>query len=476
MEAVVMENDINRRFLQMLGWEGEELESFIPDWELAAKFLSLTDKDIQNAVENWIPKYWDISLLSVRKMIAACVRETAELAKMNRYKAEGKKILYVNNTSLFACVYANKLAGHGELHFAYPDFIMTTVWQAFCGKSEGQFPGKPALNPACGHCALNCTRATTNMDGHVPEPTATWNWGLHCNEAPKTEELIDCLCQRDEQADVLTAIPHDAPLGEIEAENEERVAFLAAQIREGQQRVSELTGITVTDQDLRDGIEAYMAYMRRVEKLTDLVVNADPQPISGIELALFSLNMQVCFDSGMDYVNDALDTAIAEVEDRIRRGVGNLPKGAPRLACHFAPLNVPWVDRAFRDNGVNLSLGRVFPLASWMEEAIKHDDDPYIAAARMCLMWPDAVNMKNEAEIVVKLFEHYSFDGALFGFYDFDRWIGALQKTMIRIVEERTGIPHYYLEGEFWDGCRYNIDNRISIIRSICSCLKISNL
>ena len=88
-----MENDINRRFLQMLGWEGEELESFIPDWELAAKFLSLTDKDIQNAVENWIPKYWDISLLSVRKMIAACVRETAELAKMNRYKAEGKKIL-----------------------------------------------------------------------------------------------------------------------------------------------------------------------------------------------------------------------------------------------------------------------------------------------------------------------------------------------------------------------------------------------
>ena len=47
-----MENDINRRFLQMLGWEGEELESFIPDWELAAKFLSLTDKDIQNAVEN----------------------------------------------------------------------------------------------------------------------------------------------------------------------------------------------------------------------------------------------------------------------------------------------------------------------------------------------------------------------------------------------------------------------------------------
>ena len=127
MEAVVMENDINRRFLQMLGWEGEELESFIPDWELAAKFLSLTDKDIQNAVENWIPKYWDISLLSVRKMIAACVREAAELAKMNRYKAEGKKILYVNNTSLFACVYANKLAGHGELHFAYPDFIMTTV-------------------------------------------------------------------------------------------------------------------------------------------------------------------------------------------------------------------------------------------------------------------------------------------------------------------------------------------------------------
>ena len=66
-------------------------------------------------------------------------------------------------------------------------------------------------------------------------------------------------------------------------------------------------------------------------------------------------------------------------------------------------------------------------------------------------------------------------DGALYGFFAFDRWIGALEKTMIREAEERTGIPHFYLEGDFWNGARFSMD-RMSTIRSICSCLKISGI
>lgn len=471
-----MTEDVHRKFLRLLGWEGERLEAFLPDWLKTAEFLGLSDGDVKNAVMKWLPQYWDMSLLSVRKMIAACIREAVALAKIEQYMHEGKKVLYSNNTSSFVCIYANKLAGGEQLHVAYPDFIMSSIWQAFFGKTSGQVFGGSCFNSSCNHCALNCTRASIRSEGHIPEPSVTWNWGLHCDEAPKTEELIECLNNRADGTYVLSTIPHDAVLGEVEADNDQRVAYLAKKIRDGQRQISKITGIEVTEKNMRDAMDAYMAYMRRVERLTDLVVNADPQPISGIELALFSMCMQVCFDTGMDYINDALDTAIEEVEERIRLGVGTLPKGAPRLACHFAPLNVPWIDLAFRENGVNLSLGRAFPLASWMEERLKGDKDLYMAVARQCLMCPDAVNMKNEAAIIIKLFNHYSFDGALFGFYDFDRWIGALHKTMIRLVEEGTGIPHYYLQGEFWDNNKYSFDDRISIIRSICNCLKISSI
>lgn len=470
-----MDREINRRFLRMLGWEGEELESFMPEWIAAAKLLELTDDDVRYACDEWIPQYWNISLQGVRKMIAACIREAAELAKLPQYLAEGKKVMYSNNISSFPGVYANKLAGKGQLFVAYPDFIMTTLWQAFFGKPQNNLQDKPVLSQTCSHCALNCIRAATSTARKIPTPTVTWTWGLYCNEGPKTEELIDCLSERNEASDVLTSIPHDAPLGEIEAENPARVNFLAAQIRESQQRVSELTGVEVTDGDMRRAIDEYLEYLRRVEKLTKLVVTADPQPISGIELSLFCMNLQVCF-ADMSYVIDALDTMIDEVQRCISRGEGILPKGSPRLACHFAPMNLPWIDKAFRENGVNLSLGRMFPLASWIEEAIKDDDDPYVAAARICLMCPDAVNMKNAAKIVTRHLQSFSFDGALFGFYEFDRWIGALHKTMIRLIEDATGVPHFYLEGEFWDGSKYSIEDRNSIIRSICSCLKISGM
>ena len=470
-----MGGDANIQFLKLLGWEGRELEQFLPDWENAAKFMRLTEKDISYSVNEWLPKYWDISLLSVHKMIAAMVKEAAELAKMGSYKKQGHMILSSNNTGSFICLYANKLAGGDHLHVVYPDFIMSTMWQAFFGKSAEHTSDGPSLSFGCGHCALNCTRANGRVDGHIPDPTVTWNWGMHCDEAPKTEELIGCLQNRTDTKSVLVYIPHDAALGEVEADNDARVAYLASKIRDGQLRISGYTGVEVTESHMKTAITEYMSYMHRVEEITDLVVNADPQPISGNELALFGVCMQVCFDTGMDAVNEALDIAIEEIKARIAAGIGPLPKGAPKLACYFVPLNVPWVDRLFRNNGVNLSIGRVFPLASMMEEKLGADN-PYMAAARQCLMCPDTVNMKDAARIVADLLGRYPIDAALLGFYDFDRWIGALQKTEMRLVEEATEIPHFYLEGDFWAGNKYSTEDRISVIRGICSCLKISKI
>ena len=411
---------------------------------------------------------------SVRKMISACLRELAVLAKMEKYIQAGDKVIYANTTSSFACIYANKLAGGEHLHIAYPDFMISTVLQAFFGKTLNQSFCSSYMDSGCNHCGLNCIRVNVGTQKRIPAPTVSWNWGLHCNEAPKTDEMIDCL-SRDGWKDVFITIPHDAPLGTSEADDEERVDYLASQIRRGQEELTAITGVAVPEEVLKEAMGTYMSYMYRMEKLMELAINADPQPISGNELALFAMCMQVAFDTGMDGVNDALDTAIQEVSQRVSRGEGPVKKGAPKLACHFVPLNIPWVDRAFRDNGVTLSLGRVFPLASWIEKRTGNDDI-YKACARQCLMWPDGVNMKNEAVIISRLMKHFPFDGALFGFYDFDRWIGALHKTMIQIVEEETSLPHYYLEGSFWDNDMYSLEDRISIIRSICNCLKISQI
>lgn len=461
-------------FLKLLGWEGEELEKFLPQWLHAADYLGLKDEDVSNAIESWLPTYWDMSLLSVRKLIAACIREAVELSKAEQFKREGKKIIYSNPTASHASLYANKVAGGDRLHVFYPDFIITSVNQAFFGKTQSGSDGHHSMSANCQHCALNCIRLQACFAGQIIPPTVTWNWGLHCNEASKTEEMIHCL-YGEEWQDVFIMIPHDAPNGSIEAEDEKRVSYFAQQIKEGQRQVSAITGIEVTEEHMRQATEKYLAYMRRMEKLSDLVINADPQPMAVNELTQFGICMQVCFDTGLDYINDAIDTAIEEMEERIKNGIGILPKGAPKLACHFQPLNIPWIDRAFLKHGVAIALGRIFPPASWLEEAVD-ESDMYITAARHCLLCPNAVNMKNESAIATRLLSNYNFDGALFGFFSHDRWIGALHKTMIREVEEITGIPHYYLEGEFWSDDNYSMEDRLPIIRSICNSLKISKI
>ena len=152
-----------------------------------------------------------------------------------------------------------------------------------------------------------------------------------------------------------------------------------------------------------------------------------------------------------------------------------MPKGAPKLACHFQPLHLPWIDRAFMENGVCIALGRIFPRGSWLEDAVDKND-MYRTSARHCFLCPNAVNMENEAAISIKILNQYNFDGALFGFFSHDRWIGALHKTMVQKVEETTGIPHFYLEGDFWGSDGSSEDDRLPVIRSICNSLKISKL
>lgn len=469
-----MPEDVNRKFLELLGWAGEEREAFLPDWQRAAQFLGLSDDDLEYAISQWIPTYWDLSLKGLQKFIAACIREVAETAKMGIYKQNGDKILYSNMPASPVCVYANRLAGNGSLHISHPDFLMSTILGAFFNKDCEAVSGNSCMNPACHHCGMNCLRADASKDGLIAPPTVTWNWGLHCNEAPKTEELIRCL-KGPEWHDVFITIPHDAPLGDVEADDLERVEYLAEEISIGQQQVTAYTGVEVREEHIRAAMDAYLGYMARVELLTDLVVSADPQPITGNELTLFGICTEVSFDTGFDYLNEALDIAIAEVRERIKSGTGVLPKGAPKLACHFNPVNVPWVDKAFRENGVNLSLGRIYPSARALRSYLG-ESNIYCSIARQCLAMPSAVNMRDEARIVAQVLSQYTVDGALYGFFAFDRWIGALQKTMIQIVEEQTNIPHFYLEGDFWDGRRYQLEDRISRIRGICNCLKITGI
>ena len=200
------------------------------------------------------------------------------------------------------------------------------------------------------------------------------------------------------------------------------------------------------------------------------------EALSGGELALFGLCVETCLCIDKSYVLDALDTIIAEVRERIDRGEGFGSRVAPRLACHFNPLCAPWLDKAFRDNGVCLVQGKLFPFADKFRGYLEQEEDVYKAVARIILSIPSVMNMLDEARIIAELLTRYPVDGALYGFYSSDSWVGALQKTMVKVIEAETGVPHFYIEGDLWDLSGEAYETRLDIVRSICNYLKISNI
>ena len=468
-------DDISVKLLRTFGFDDAEIEAGLDDWKDGCQRFGINDEDVRFAVEEYIPEYWDLTLRGVRLCIGAYLREVIEMFRMRKYLERGDKVIYCNMPVHPACVYANKVAGGDHLHISQPDFLIASILDPLFNRSfSTRLEPVSCMNGDCMHCEMNRYRIEAQMSGMLPSPNVTWNWGLICNEGPKSEEYLAIMDNNHEWNYVLTSLPHDTILGSKESENDHRAEYLAEHFRQSQAELSEYTGVTVGNDHVREALDMYIQYISKIEELTDLVCGTDPQPISCNDFTLFCALQHTAFNSGMSHFDKALDVLLDEVHDRVGQGYGVLPAGSPKVACHFTPYCIPWLEKIFRDNGINLSYSLYFAPAS--EQKKYQGDDVYLTIARQWLTNPSTVNMGDEVALVTSMLEKHPVDGVLYGFFSFDRWIGSIQKTMVRIIEERTGIHHYYLEGNFWNDARYTRGERLSRIENICYHIKINKL
>ena len=128
---------------------------------------------------------------------------------------------------------------------------------------------------------------------------------------------------------------------------------------------------------------------------------------------------------------------------------------------------VPWIVKMFEDNGVRYQR----PMLRGRQVATKYTD-PYMATADAQLRAGDG-NTGKEALQVVEDLKGYGADGMVFGFYDFDRWLGGEQRLLARIIEEKTGLPTFYVEGNAWEDRDYSREALRIKIESICEIMKM---
>lgn len=139
---------------------------------------------------------------------------------------------------------------------------------------------------------------------------------------------------------------------------------------------------------------------------------------------------------------------------------------------YFIPHSLPWIARLFESNGVGVPLS-VFFVLSGKELSPPSFTDPYMVAAESWFRRGNRVNTGYEAESICEKLETYGANGMIFGFFDFDRWWGAHHRLLSRMVEEKTKLPVFYIEGDIYEDRDYSPEALRTRIESICEIIKM---
>ena len=465
---------VYRDFLELCAFDEEEIEKLLPEWIEGSKILGLEEEDVAYALNEWIPQNWDIQYLGVRKMIGAHIREAIEISKLNQYKKDGVKIVYGILPAISTCYLGLKNAGKDKIFVNFPDLLLVTILNGFFHKVDSYLERaeEDGMTYGCRHCALNKTRIGAKASGVIPSPDVIWTWGLNCDEGPKTDEYIAGLYGKDWKY-VISRIPHDTHFGNIDDEDEERVKYLARVLKEGQEEIENIIGIKVSDEDMKKAIADQGRYVFKYSQLVSLACKSNPQVVSGSVLSNFGNLLGVPFNSGFEYMEEALDIMLRECKKAAKEGVGILPKDAPKLACYFVPFAVPWVDRIFMENGIGITFCLTFtPSKSQLKPP--NYEDSFMVIAESWLQMSFGQNMGYEIQGFCEKVEAMKpFDGLLLGFFDFDRWLGAHHKIASKVIEERTGVPTFYMESDFWEDRDYSPEALRTRIESVAQVIKL---
>lgn len=464
-----MNRDVCAEFLRFTGFETGEIPGFLPDFLDACRALHLSEADVRFAVEQWIPGQFDTELEGVRRALGCIVREAVDLTRTPRYKREGIKLVYGILPAMSVYYYALKRTAPDRVYVAFPDLFLVAFLQMFFHRLNPtlEIAETAGLSYGCRHCALNKARFTARKLGIIPSPDISWIWGFVCDEGPKTDEFIQ-ECHAPDWRNYSTRLPHDQPLGTAEDEVDERVEYLALQMRDGFEYVQRVVGIPVPDEKIAEAFEIRQRFVEKMGDLRDLLA-VDPPPLGGVEAFILGMPRDMPFNTGLDPMAEALEQTLRDVRDRVAAGKGVLPKAAPVLMYEIIPYCQPWLVRMFMENGVGVMPGG--PTQKQLRPP--RFQDPYQVAAEAWLKGSVTVNAGYKADQICERLLRYRFDGLLLGFFDFDRWLGSDNRLIARMVEEKTGLPVFYVEGDFWEDRDYGPESLRTRIESICEILKM---
>lgn len=436
--------------LELCGFRKQEIEAELPRIEKAFDRLGITSEDIERAKQR-LRKYYAIELKGIRKVLRLCVREVVSTVLA---REEGKKkIIYGFMAPGWEIIGSALVSKSSEVYAAN----LSWAFQAVLGCVFDKIV--PILEAAekkwlkagvVAHCANVKTFLGLIVSETVPRPDMLITSGFLCETAPKTLDLlhelygipVDCYdtCQ-------------DRELSHYSDGTKRAIDMAARSLRRLVERVQEVVGFEITDDMLREVMDARGGLDRAMRDIRKLMEKSDPLPMSAANDNMFTiLNMLTMNIDKIPEAVDAAKTTCEELQERVDKGLGVVEKGAPRiLAMLFAQHVDPRLEQLVHELGIAI-------VATDIGLAVPYDmetRDPYVKMS-MSLRGSLSTCLPRRIPLIVEGCKKLKVDGVLDRFHAGCRFVAGDAPLLKDAIEKEIDVPVLLLEWENFDPRIYN--------------------
>ena len=317
--------------LQLCGWGEDQIAQEKPRLEEAFKILGLGPEEMKSA-EARVREGYDIELKGVRKALGVWIGGLVDVVLS---KKEGKRIVYYSFPPLGGLGGRISAIGKGEILCVCPEFILDIALGAIFDRIDPimETGEEKALPPGAALCAMNKIRVGAITRGIIPVPDLLLASSFYCDQGGQTDEWL-----REVYGIPWVVMDNvmDSAWDEFPNLSPERVSYMAAEIENGWIEAAEILGQKPDKEHWGEYATLYSRFVEGIAK-TNSTMKADPPPISQSNLQVVRfLRNATSYDRFADALK-AIEILVPELEERVRRGAGPLPKGTPRVGSFLIP-------------------------------------------------------------------------------------------------------------------------------------------
>lgn len=465
-----------KEFLELCGYtDEEEIKRTIPRLEESMRRAKMEPGDVEHAIDSMHKCYRsDLELESVRKMLGVWLKKWMALMHA---RDEYKKVVYHFHPGQPRAMLMLNLVSD-DIYCDFADMLFYTIAGRIFNNNNRylEMGEKAGLPPARAHCGASLIGLAIQAEGLLQPPDLIVNSVYQCDQQHKVAEMIAELWGVPQvKADTVA----DEAWGLFPDISDRAVKYWGATMEaELIKKTEEILGIEISDEVIQKSRHIYARMWRLLDEIHHVIADAERRPVNFGSFFIFDFAV---LEPDRIIVNEGipiLELHLKELKERVERGYGVLPKGAPRivLKCEMggdmtcAPLP--------EDVGLNV----VVPInATWLAEFEKHPVIDYarfkgasptekVAAAFLRKGYIRACD--HHVWRVRELVRETNADGLIFDPVYQCRAFAGLPVMVKQTVEKDLGVPTMYLEVGAFDARDHNYDTMKTRMETFAELLK----